>query len=556
MNEVTTIHLGRTAFTVAADAYAKLKSYLSDIQKWGGKDVAEEVELRMAELLSERGLGEQKVVLVRDVEYLRQQLGEPKDFADEDTATAAEESAEPGESKRLYRDPENALFGGVAAGISAYFGIPVWVIRVAFIGLTFVGATGGLLYLLLWLLVPEAKTSSDRLHMQGKAVTVDNLKELVERADVPGAARRGSTVLAKILTIAGKILLFVVGLPLAIGTGLALVWTVVVAVYYLLDGAKVAGEVVAPIGSHEVIAFIAGVVTLITILLAMFLVGVAMMRRRWQVPAWGVATLLGVFFVAASIGGAFAADVVPHVRSRVEALQHSQTVQVPAFTSADLRGKDTRFIFIPDSQTYVQYHYFGKFDSKSIKTSVQDNKLTVDTGTITDSLNCDLFCINSGPNLEIYIHAPNVQSITVDGDQANFISNHGMQQTALSLTVGRNSLASIENNKILVADLTKANTGTTRQVSLTMVSGSRPGEGISMSDDGTIWLSGAGELDMNASQTCGESEPFVFVDSIGTVKFGSQSLSDDKITNYDALRNLDKPNNYNCLVVQADPLKQ
>src|ERR1035438_496650 len=128
MNEVSNIHLGRQAFTISIDAHQKLKSYLEAIEKQvDDKDVMEEIELRMAELLTEHGINESKVILPEDIDFLKTQLGNPKDFKEEDeTSTSA--SKQP-ESKRLFRDTDNAMIAGVASGLAQYFGLDVLLIR-------------------------------------------------------------------------------------------------------------------------------------------------------------------------------------------------------------------------------------------------------------------------------------------------------------------------------------------------------------------------------------------------------------------------------------------
>lgn len=96
MNEVKIIHLGRQQFAVSLEAYGELKTYLDDIagQTHNDGDVSEEIELRMAELLVERGCSDTKVVLPADVTFLKEQLGEPKDFRDDADGEAAPASAD------------------------------------------------------------------------------------------------------------------------------------------------------------------------------------------------------------------------------------------------------------------------------------------------------------------------------------------------------------------------------------------------------------------------------------------------------------------------------
>ena len=417
MNEVKHIHIGRQQFTVSVEAYSELKHYLEAITKKvgeSGADVAEEVELRMAELLTQRGVTPEKVMLPADVKFLKSQLGEPSDFTEDGDKDSETEKMDDGTTKRLFRDPDNAMLAGVAAGLAKYFNLEVTAIRMLFIVLTIFGGSGVLIYLLLWLLVPEAKTTSDRLSMQGKPATIENLKQVVERADLPGAARRGGSVAAKVVAGAGKVLLFVVGLPLALGAGVGLLGTIATSIYLLLNGMRVGGQMVAPVGAHEVIGFVAGVVTVVTILLLLLLIGIAMMRRRWQLPAWGVAALVGVFFVSASVGGALAADTVPTIQHRVESLHHTKNVAVEPFTQVVVTGNNLNVSYILDSTTSVRYSYYGTLPMHEVHTSVSNGTLYIATGNVAND-DCDSFCTNIQPGLNIEIHAPKLASVTLNG---------------------------------------------------------------------------------------------------------------------------------------------
>lgn len=424
MNEIKHIHLGRTSFTVSVEAHKELHEYLQAIKHQAGASGAEvvnEVEARMAELLAERKITGDKVVLPADVKYLKEQLGEPHEFKEDVDEGVSPAAAAGDTTKRLFRDTDNAMVAGVASGLAAYLGIDPIILRLLFIVVTFFGGSGILIYIILWLLVPEAKTTSERLSMQGKAATIDNLKQVVERADLPGAARRGGTIVARILTVIGRIVLLIVGLPLAIGSGVALLGIMVMGGYILMDGFKVAGHVVAPIGGHEVLGFVAGVITLICIFLFMMLVGIAMVRRRWQLPAWGVAAILGIFFLSAVVGGALAADVEPTIRNRVETLEHTRTVQLASFGNVTLSGPETNFTYIPDGKNYIRYHYFGSVNTAKLQNTVKGGKLTVNTAG-ADPYICNNFCPGVDPGITVEVHGPKTATVTVNGKPADVTS--------------------------------------------------------------------------------------------------------------------------------------
>lgn len=217
MNEIMKIHLGRQPFTIAVEAYKALRDYLDEIEEYAGSksDVLKEVEARMAELLTERGIGGDKVVLAEDIDFLKEQLGRPHDFMDEDNAqhdtepTPAQDASQT--PRRLFRDTDQAMVGGVAAGLAAYFGVDVVMFRLLFVILGLSGGSGLVVYFVLWMVMPEAQTRSEKLQMRGKAVTVDSLRQMVERADVPGAANRVRGTFAKYMDRHGKVAVLFVG---------------------------------------------------------------------------------------------------------------------------------------------------------------------------------------------------------------------------------------------------------------------------------------------------------------------------------------------------------
>lgn len=554
MNEIKHIHLGRTSFTVSVEAYKELREYLDEIRRQvGAGDVVEEVELRMAELLLERGISGEKVVLPADVRYLKDQLGEPADFSDE-TAEAAKPSS--GEAqKRLYRDTENGMIAGVAAGLANYFGIDAVIVRLLFVITVFFGGAGVLAYVILWLIVPEARTTSERLQMQGRAVTLDSLREVVDQADVPGAAHRASRTMGKVLEGIFKALLAFVGVILTVVGALSTLWVMALAGYIVLDGAKVAGTVIFPMGSHEVVAFIATVVAVLMVLFSMILIGVAMVRRRWQLPAWGVATIVGLFFIAASVGGALAPDVVSRLHDRVEALNHSKIVPLTAFTEADLKGGDTRFIFVPDTKTYVEYKYFGKADLHGVSAKVEGQKLFISTDDFSTDPSCNVFCIYSGPDLKVYVHAPALGQVRVSGDQANFYNLQALTQPAMTLNVAGNARASLTHVYPTAAELRDNNTGD-RILALTFGGGAQDADGMSIDNEdnqGTVSFSRVGLLNVVNDRVCDESDPFVFaLNGVSKLQINGKDTPSTE-SGLNALHSSDQNNLYNCVVVGTGP---
>ncbi|MBU2913190.1 GIN domain-containing protein [Reichenbachiella agariperforans] len=83
--------------------------------------------------------------------------------------------------KKMFRDPENQVLGGIASGIAAYFGIDVTVVRLLFVVSIFLGGSGLVLYIILWMITPVAKTITEKMQMQGEPVTLSNIQQSVTR---------------------------------------------------------------------------------------------------------------------------------------------------------------------------------------------------------------------------------------------------------------------------------------------------------------------------------------------------------------------------------------
>jgi phage shock protein PspC (stress-responsive transcriptional regulator) len=87
--------------------------------------------------------------------------------------------------KKLFRNPERHILGGVASGLSSYFGADETVIRLLFVLGIPLGGAGLIIYLILWAITPEAKTLTDRMQMEGEPVTLSNIeKKIKESLDI------------------------------------------------------------------------------------------------------------------------------------------------------------------------------------------------------------------------------------------------------------------------------------------------------------------------------------------------------------------------------------
>lgn len=168
-------------------AYLKLKRYLDAVSRslsddpQGKNEIIADIEARISELLSEKITDERQVVNEADIEDIIAIMGQPEDYADveEDYSQSSYSyKRNNAKNKKLFRDGEDKFLGGVCSGIGHYFNIDVIWVRIAFILLTSFGVIP-LVYIVLWILLPEATTTAEKLQMEGEPVNIDNIEKKI-----------------------------------------------------------------------------------------------------------------------------------------------------------------------------------------------------------------------------------------------------------------------------------------------------------------------------------------------------------------------------------------
>ena len=186
MKKTVTVNIGGIVFHIEETAYEKLQSYLSNIKSYftlsdGRDEIIQDIETRIAEMFSEKITNSRMVVTDADVEEVMKQLGKPSEVAgaDEEQSTNENPNQERAE-KKLFRDPDDKIIGGVCSGVAHYFGIqPLWLRLLLVFTIIYFGA-GLLLYIILWIVIPKANNSSEKLAMKGKPINLDTIKETIE----------------------------------------------------------------------------------------------------------------------------------------------------------------------------------------------------------------------------------------------------------------------------------------------------------------------------------------------------------------------------------------
>lgn len=185
MNKVSSINLGGYPFTIDEDAYEYLRQYLDAIHRHfrgveGNEEITSDIETRLAELF-QVSLGNRPIVIMKDVKDAVAVMGAPEDFGAEPLTENPKGKFNIKTGKRLFRNPEEEVIGGVCSGIAAYFGIqdPLWV-RLFFVVVALSGGFGVPLYVILWAIMPKPKTASDWLAMRGEPINFSNIGRIIQ----------------------------------------------------------------------------------------------------------------------------------------------------------------------------------------------------------------------------------------------------------------------------------------------------------------------------------------------------------------------------------------
>jgi phage shock protein PspC (stress-responsive transcriptional regulator) len=189
MNKTVNINLAGIFFHIDEDAYLKLQRYLEAIKRsftdsQGRSEIIADIEARIAELFNERVQMDRQVIRVKEVDEVISIMGQPEDYLVDDEIFEDEPQHTPRKkktsSRKLFRDTNNSYIGGVSSGLAHYLGIDATWIRLVWVLLFFGFGTGILLYILLWVLVPEAKTTAEKIMMTGEPVNISNIEKKIK----------------------------------------------------------------------------------------------------------------------------------------------------------------------------------------------------------------------------------------------------------------------------------------------------------------------------------------------------------------------------------------
>ncbi len=476
MNKTISITLDGQLFHVEEPAYESLDRYLQAVRghfsSYPDRDeIVSDIESRMAEQFSAKVAGMNRVINQADIEEIIKIMGTVEDFKafDDQSSDSAPQPDEPvmGPKRKLYRDSDDKILGGVASGLAAYFGIDATIVRLIFILTLFAGGTGVIAYLILWLIVPEALTPSEKMAMRGERITIADLerkfRDTVKRADdqvkknetMTRAGKAVSDIAGGLLSVLGKILMLlikIVGFFISVGTAIVLfaLTFAFASILVNLDSPYVyfpwQGLMDRPI---FYILAASAYLSVFVPLQFIFLAGSSLLSGTSKFRTSVVAGLTALWFAALLVGGATASRYVPqyvetwHEQQATERAENTRVFERTDFQAIELN--DGLRATVTQGDAFIVQATGTDRGMERLQLSVEDGVLQ---GRVSDQdWRMCAFC--PGDEVEVMITMPMESALSVDVNGGSRIELTGAVDTfTLTASNGSRVIAS----ELLVKD--------------------------------------------------------------------------------------------------------
>lgn len=459
MHKAISVTIGGQIFYIEEDAYQKLSEYLDSIKRHFGsykdqEEIISDIEGRIAEKLSAQISSKKQAIVASDVTAVITSMGTVADFAEyadapDYTDTPAYDALPSEGRKKLYRDMDNAMLGGVCSGIAAYFGIDPLFIRLLVILSLFAGGAGVVIYLILWIIIPEAKTEAQKSEMRGTNVTLKHIEQDVrdrlshiDTAKINAAAQ---TALKKPAQAANKLVDFlrelvnkfiplirvlfriifgIIGFSLIMAGAIGIAAAAFAVVTAIVNGGS--PYVDFPYndlftGAMRYIAFASLFIIIAVPLKLILLIGASLLSAKRVIRVPSVVILLSVWVIGLVAAGTVALNKAPEIRARYDEISSGQSIISRDVTDLvdfnDIRVGGATTVVATQGDVYSVSISGTERDLDRSRASVRDGVLSVDQDN--DFRIC-LFCIQKPASLNVV--APTMQSINLSGASRAAIS--------------------------------------------------------------------------------------------------------------------------------------
>ena len=456
MKKTLTINLSGIVFNIDEDAYEILNEYLRKLEVQfsdeDGQEIMRDIEARLAELFGNTlKSGNKNVVTINDVNSVIEQLGTAEEIGGENKNFTFDDKETDKESRKryrkFYRDADNKILGGVASGLAAYLGLETTITRLILLLLA-ITVLGWLIpiYLLVWLIAPEATTTAQKLEMQGIEPSIENIKSYLNSEQLRESASRIGSRLGEIVKWLFRIAAIIVGLFFAF-IGVVVIGALTIALIGIITGmSNIIFGGILPIASTNATMITFIVSTLIALLIPIVSIILATIRliRRDNTPrksAWGWMWFI-VWIIASIVSINTLLLSVPNVVNTLNNLEKNGFLTIfDENTTTEERLRNTQFNeieidnalvvqLIEDTCCFVEVR--GTTTAlRNIKTYVEDNTLNVELQnniTLGDKQGVSIHYCTEIKKIEI-------GSASVVSNESNRIKSNDLEIDASSTSV-------------------------------------------------------------------------------------------------------------------------
>jgi len=543
MKKVTNMSLTGIAFSIEEDAYDVLKKYLSAIEahfssEQDGEEILTDIESGIAEKLMIELKTPQSAVTLLMVEKVIKEMGRvgdiigEKDYASADDEASAMNAQK--EKRRLFRNTDDVIIAGVASGIAKYLDIDPVYTRLAFVLAIFLNGIGLVAYIVLWLVMRPAKTTTEKYQMRGEKVTLSSIAKQIEdsvevgvhrskdgASSVIGMSARIINILNAIFRFLGiivrfflKVLRYIVGIVLTIKgvVAFAVLISITTIMLFVTDPASTdpfTSTIISEIkGSTAGIVFLAAAFwALLTPIVVFIMAGVSLVsgRNRFTMP---LVLALGIeWIIAFSIALSTFLIILPGLNATIEEAESeyfqviSETISTEPFDSLDVRGG--KKVTILEGDEYSVEITGLERELQEVSVTIQERNLLV----ISDEPNfrfC-IFCFRSRHGLGVVITTPE-PIIGITARNSVSVSGEGMfAGEDLILHVANSSsvtLSDVEAENLVTAEVSNSSriqlTGSAPVFNMTVSNSSRVNAKEFTTSTTTVAVSNSSHADVNA----------------------------------------------------------
>jgi len=444
MKKTITITLNSILFNIEEDAYNKLNKYLESIKEHYGspdrEEILADIESSISKKFSTKINSKKESINLKNVEEVIKILGTIDEF------TAEEKTDKPKtKQKRLYRNPDDSIIGGVSSGIATYFGLDPILIRLIFLLSLIFKGVGFFIYVIFWIILPKADTNAQKLEMKGKPVNLKKIEQAVKekskkiKKESQAIINNNRGLLSKILLFPIKVvevtfivvkkILSKLGPAISIFIGIIIIISIIISILAITMSAGVLiFNINSPYLKLDVpiqefthlttyyLSVIAAYLITVIPLFFILLFGITMINRKNAFKAIISGSLITIWMLAIITIGITAVDLVPQIKEKMDETSKINTVtqeyEFSDFENLHIYGEKKTVNIIKGDEFSVTIT--GEKDYLSmVDIRIEDDRLKIsEKKKGWDGMIC-IICIEKNPTINITM--PELKSFKTHG---------------------------------------------------------------------------------------------------------------------------------------------